>query len=150
MLPVQGLWTYSLPVDSRGPVAGSRRAPSLLASLTTANRVPGKMSAGTARPQMRGPWAAASSSAIRPSRPMRPELSETFLARLKQLARRHDWPWNYAPLHQHLRQARALGRLKIAAAGSDIEPEGPFVAISDLSGSTAAAEERPGERTPIR
>ena len=81
-------------------------APSLLASLTTANRAPGKMFAGAARPEMRGPWAAASSSAIRPSRPM-PELSETFLARLKQLARRHDWPWNYAPLHQHLRQARS-------------------------------------------
>ena len=79
-----------------------------------------------------------------------PELSETFLARLKQLARSHDWPWNYAPLHQHLRQARALGRLKIAAAGSDIEPEGPFIAIPGLSTSTAAAAERPGERTPIR
>jgi Fe-S-cluster containining protein len=41
------------------------------------------------------------------------ELSETFIARLKQLADRHDWPWNYAPLHHHLHQARAEGRLTI-------------------------------------
>lgn len=37
-----------------------------------------------------------------------PELSEIFLARLKQLTSRHDLPWNYAPLHQHLRQAPSL------------------------------------------
>ncbi len=79
-----------------------------------------------------------------------PELSETFLARLKQLASRHDWPWNYAPLHQHLRQARVEGRLKIAAAGCDIQPEGPFIASSDLLTSTAAAVERSGEPTPVR
>jgi len=40
-----------------------------------------------------------------------PELSETFLARLKELAMRHDWPWNYAPLHHHLRQAQSEGQL---------------------------------------
>ena len=79
-----------------------------------------------------------------------PELSETFLARLKQLAGRHDWLWNYAPLHQHLRRAQVEGRLKIAPAGSDIQPEGPFIASSDLWTSTAAAVERPGERTPVR
>jgi len=79
-----------------------------------------------------------------------PELSETFLARLKQLASRHDWLWNYAPLHQHLRQAQVEGRLKIASAGSDIQPEGPLIASSDLWTSTAAAVERPGERTPVR
>lgn len=53
------------------------------------------------------------------------ELSEIFLARLKQLAIRHHWPWNYAPLHQHLQQARSEGRLKIAPARSDIHPEEP-------------------------
>ncbi len=79
-----------------------------------------------------------------------PELSATFLARLKQLASRHDWLWNYAPLHQHLRQAQVEGRLKIAPAGSDIQPEGPFIASSDLWTSAAAAVERPGERTPVR
>jgi len=79
-----------------------------------------------------------------------PELSETFLARLKQLASRHDWLWNYAPLHQHLRRAQVEGRLKIAPAGSDIQPEGPFIASSDLWTITAAAVERPGERTPVR
>lgn len=33
------------------------------------------------------------------------ELSETFLARLKRLAEDFGLPWNYAPLHQHLRSA---------------------------------------------
>jgi hypothetical protein len=79
-----------------------------------------------------------------------PELSETFLARLKRLASRHDWLWNYAPLHQHLRQAQVEGRLEIASAGADIQPEGPFIANSDLRTSTAAAVDRPGERTPVR
>ena len=35
-----------------------------------------------------------------------PQLSEEFLTRLKQLAKRHHWPWNYAPLHRHLNQAK--------------------------------------------
>ena len=147
MLPVPGLWTYSLPVSSRGPVAGSRRA-----------QPPGQLDNGQSCPwqDVRGHCTA------RDARPLgcrvffcdpsfethAPELSETFLARLKQLARRHDWPWNYAPLHQHLRQARALGRLKIAAAGSDIEPEGPFIAISDLSTSTAAARRKARRTNP--
>jgi hypothetical protein len=39
-----------------------------------------------------------------------PELSETFIARLKQMADALDLPWHYAPLHQHLRQARDEGR----------------------------------------
>ena len=52
-----------------------------------------------------------------------PELSEVFLTRLKQLARTHDWPWNYAPLHHHLRQAQAEGRLKLARAGTSPPPE---------------------------
>lgn len=33
------------------------------------------------------------------------ELTETFLARLKELARTYGLPWNYAPLHHHLRAA---------------------------------------------
>jgi hypothetical protein len=32
-------------------------------------------------------------------------LSETFLARIKQLTDDFDLPWNYAPLHHHLRAA---------------------------------------------
>jgi hypothetical protein len=32
------------------------------------------------------------------------ELSEYYLGRLKRLAQRHGWPWNYAPLHHHLRR----------------------------------------------
>src|SRR5271166_5144862 len=75
------------------------------------------------------------------------ELSETFLARLKELASRHDWLWNYAPLHQHLRQAQIEGRLQIASAGSQIQPEEALIASSDLQTSTAAAVERSGDRT---
>ncbi len=33
------------------------------------------------------------------------QLSEQFLTRLKELVRRYGWPWNYAPLHRHLRAA---------------------------------------------
>jgi hypothetical protein len=44
------------------------------------------------------------------------ELSEAFLGRLKQLAGRHDWPWDYAPLHHHLEQARSEGQWRIAAS----------------------------------
>lgn len=38
-------------------------------------------------------------------------LSEAFLARLKRLAGSLGLPWNYAPLHRHLRAAAAVGRL---------------------------------------
>ena len=78
------------------------------------------------------------------------ELSETFLARLKELASRHDWLWNYAPLHQHLRQAQIDGRLKILSAGSDSQPEKALIASGDLGTSTAAALERPGDGTLVR
>src|SRR5208337_4711815 len=73
--------------------------------------------------------------------PLAPELSETFLARLKQLACRHDWPWNYAPLHQHLRQAQAEGRLKIPSVGDEIQPEIRCIAIPDTWTSSANAVE---------
>jgi hypothetical protein len=43
--------------------------------------------------------------------PAMPGITEAFLARLKRLAERHSWPWDYARLHQHLEQARAEGRL---------------------------------------
>jgi hypothetical protein len=45
-----------------------------------------------------------------------PALSERFIARLKQLARDHEWTWDYAPLHDHLHRARAEGRLEIDLA----------------------------------
>jgi hypothetical protein len=45
-----------------------------------------------------------------------PALSEAFLARLKRLADDLELPWNYAPLHHHLRRARAEGRLPEALA----------------------------------
>ena len=38
-------------------------------------------------------------------------LSEVFIGRLKQLTNELDLPWNYAPLHHHLRQADAAGLL---------------------------------------
>jgi hypothetical protein len=51
-----------------------------------------------------------------------PELSEKFLSRLKRLAERHGWPWNYAPLHVHLQEARTQGRLPSAIGGPDHGP----------------------------
>jgi hypothetical protein len=52
------------------------------------------------------------------------ELSERFIARLKRLADRHDSPWNYAPLHQHLHRERERGRLRIELEGGSPEPPG--------------------------
>jgi hypothetical protein len=39
-----------------------------------------------------------------------PEVSETFVARLKALVDRLGLPWDYAPLHRHLSRARDEGR----------------------------------------
>jgi Fe-S-cluster containining protein len=39
-----------------------------------------------------------------------PELSETYIARLKQIVAEAGLPWEYAPLHQHLRRALTVGR----------------------------------------
>ncbi len=47
-----------------------------------------------------------------------PELSETFISRLKSLVDRFDLPWDYAPLHRHLEAAQASGRL----AGMNVRP----------------------------
>jgi hypothetical protein len=48
------------------------------------------------------------------------DLSERFIARLKELTDKHGLPWNYAPLHRHLDLARASGSCPIEAA--DHEP----------------------------
>jgi hypothetical protein len=39
-----------------------------------------------------------------------PELSEVFLGRLKRIVEDRHLPWDYAPLHRHLRQAKTEGR----------------------------------------
>ena len=39
-----------------------------------------------------------------------PALSERFLSRLKQMVEARGLPWQYAPLHVHLRDAEAEGR----------------------------------------
>lgn len=38
-----------------------------------------------------------------------PELTERFLAALKAIVIERGWPWDYAPLHRHLREALAQG-----------------------------------------
>jgi hypothetical protein len=40
-----------------------------------------------------------------------PVVTEQAIGRLKQLAAEHAWPWDYAPLHDHLRAAKAGGLL---------------------------------------
>jgi hypothetical protein len=52
-----------------------------------------------------------------------PGLAETYIARLKQIASEHDWPWDYAPLHDHLRRARSEGRLNARTRTSEREPD---------------------------
>jgi hypothetical protein len=49
--------------------------------------------------------------------PHAPELSERFIAKLKQLVNEIGLRWDYAPLHKHLRQALDEGRL---ASPSDL------------------------------
>jgi hypothetical protein len=39
-----------------------------------------------------------------------PELCEIYLARLKRLVEDHGLPWDYAPLHNHLRRMTDAGR----------------------------------------
>jgi hypothetical protein len=48
-----------------------------------------------------------------------PALTERFLGRLKRLTERHHLPWNYAPLHHHLRAAVEAGAIAFpeSAAG---------------------------------
>lgn len=48
------------------------------------------------------------------------ELSERYIARLKQLAQRHGLPWNYAPFHRHLHQQQESGRLRIPVATAEL------------------------------
>jgi hypothetical protein len=50
-----------------------------------------------------------------------PQLSETYLGKLKELANLRGWPWNYAPLHRHLHEAQAEGRLQIAITHPDVD-----------------------------
>jgi hypothetical protein len=45
-------------------------------------------------------------------------LSETFIARLKHLVDDLDLPWNYAPLHRHLHEARDQGRFPTPHPGA--------------------------------
>jgi hypothetical protein len=47
------------------------------------------------------------------------ELSESYIARLKQLAREHALPWNYAPLHRHLHEQHQGGRLRVPLATAE-------------------------------
>jgi Fe-S-cluster containining protein len=45
-----------------------------------------------------------------------PALSEAFIARLKRLTNSLGLPWNYAPLHHHLRLAEAAGTMPATAS----------------------------------
>ncbi len=47
------------------------------------------------------------------------ELSEQFIARLKQLVDQHGLAWDYAPLHRHLHERRDLGLWNIGLAAAD-------------------------------
>lgn len=47
-----------------------------------------------------------------------PEIAESGIAKLKRLADKLGLPWDYAPLHRHLHQAREEGRFPTAAAST--------------------------------
>lgn len=60
------------------------------------------------------------------------DLSEAYLGRLKRLVQAMELPWNYAPLHHHLRQLESEGRFpgaaKAAARPPDRATEAPVLA----------------------
>lgn len=47
-----------------------------------------------------------------------PALSEKYIGRLKRLVDALGLPWDYAPLHRHLKRAEAEGRLAGPASGA--------------------------------
>ncbi len=53
-----------------------------------------------------------------------PELSETFLKRLKLLVEDANLSWNYAPLHYHLKRASELGRFPAKVNGRSVGTQG--------------------------
>ena len=115
-------WPSSWPTRRRRP-----------ARSTTARPARGRTSRADAPPARPAPSAAASITATRPIRHHAHALSEAFLGRLKRLVDDLELPWNYAPLHHHLRQAEAEGRFP--------PPEG------DLPGR-GGAPGRPGSDVP--
>jgi hypothetical protein len=60
--------------------------------------------------------------------PVAPGLSERYLERVKQLTDAHDFPWNYAPLHAHLKRAVAEGRFPPESTGEPSESRSESVA----------------------
>jgi hypothetical protein len=69
------------------------------------------------------------------------ELSETFLSRLKHVCQIHGWPWNYAPLHQHLEEALRQGRLADPRACSGEHRKLTSVLARDPSPSRETSED---------
>jgi hypothetical protein len=53
------------------------------------------------------------------------ELSERFIARLKQMTENHSLSWNYAPLHRHLHEERARGGFSIDLAAHNPQSSPP-------------------------
>jgi hypothetical protein len=76
-----------------------------------------------------------------------PQIAEVFITKLKRLAERHGWPWNYARLHDHLEQARAEGRFgKVSFDNSQTTCEdGP-----PLAKTAALSSEPPAGRVDPR
>lgn len=60
-------------------------------------------------------------------------LSEAFLGRMKRLVDDLGLPWNYAPLHHHLRQAEAEGRLSPPESDPSMRSAGPGRPGPDVS-----------------
>ncbi len=60
-----------------------------------------------------------------------PGLTEAFLGRMKRLVDELQLPWNYAPLHHHLRQAEAEGRFP-RPEGWIESPGGPGSAVPGI------------------
>ena len=58
--------------------------------------------------------------------PQAPEIAERGIARLKRMVDELGLPWDYAPLHHHLRRLELEGRFPTSDASSPPDPTAPI------------------------
>jgi hypothetical protein len=77
-----------------------------------------------------------------------PALAESSIGRLKRLAEERNWPWEYAPLHHHLRRAANASQLEPIRQPPEPDPNckidgAPLTRTTGIDGSQT------GKRRPI-
>ena len=104
LLPVPGIRPHAVPLGAGGPLLLAD-APQPVRPLDDGATCPWQDAQGRCTAREARPLGCRVYFCDPSYEPTAPELTEQFLGPLKQLADEHGWPWNYAPLHQHLHQA---------------------------------------------